>query len=89
MQASDGEGGKRFVQSADHNPAFVVPCRLCAAFSQEGTDIPRQEGKANGPEGGIDGIDGKIDFRRESAQVMEDSRHDERANGYDGYSKEL
>lgn len=66
-EAGDGERGKRFIQSADHDTAFVAPCRRCAAVSEKGTDIPRQEGKANDPEGGVDGVDGEIDFRREGA----------------------
>lgn len=67
IQAGDGERGKRFIQSADHDTAFVAPCRRCAAVSEKGTDIPRQEGKANDPEGGVDGVDGEINFRREGA----------------------
>lgn len=81
IQAGNGERGKRFIKSTNHDTAFVAPCRLRATVSEERTDVPCQEGKANGPEGGVNCIDGEIDFRRESAQIMEDSRHDERANG--------
>lgn len=74
IQAGDGERCKRFIHSANHDTGFVAPCRLCAALSEERTYVPGQEGKPNGPKGGVDGIDWDIDFRREGAQVMEDSR---------------
>lgn len=57
IQAGDGERGKRFIHSANHDTTFVAPCLLCAAISEEGTDIPCQESKANGPKGSVAGID--------------------------------
>lgn len=81
IQAGNGERGKRLIKSTNHDTAFVAPSRLRATVSEERFDVPCQESEANGPEGGVNGIDGEVDFRREGAQVMEDSRHDERANG--------
>ena len=70
LQASDGEGGACFVQAADHDAGFSMPCQDGATMTEGPPQILGHKAKAQDPENGQGSVDGEIVLWWKSMEVV-------------------